>query len=161
VKGDDGRTHYSADAKAIHPEAPKLAADADAAMEALGFALVGDVASSFFTATVFRGYARAGDVWAKFCLDASGEKVDGYWEFATSFANGACLVTTRAAMSKDEPKRKIYRILDGKSAPRKLLELHEKRRDELAKKHGAPVPITGDMQSLAAEVEAAFVRIMG
>lgn len=161
LKGDDGRTHYSADAKAIHPEAPTLVADADAAMEPLGFAHVGDVVSSFFTATVFRGYARAGDIWAKFCMDASGEKLAGYWELATAFANGACLVTTRAAMSKDEPKRKIYRILDGKSPPEKLLELHEKRRDELSKKHGTPLAINADVRSLAGEVEAAFVRIMG
>jgi predicted DNA-binding WGR domain protein len=159
--GDDGRTHYAADAKAIHPDAPRLAAEADAAMNALGFTHVGDVVSSFFSATVFRGYARTGDVWFKYCIDASGEKVDGYWELATIFPSGACLVTTRAAMSKDEPKRKIYRILDGKSAPQALLGLHEKRREELAKKHGTPLAITADLNSLAVEVEAAFVRIMG
>jgi hypothetical protein len=70
-------------------------------------------------------------------------------------------VTTRAAMSKDEPKRRIYRILDGKSPPQKLLEAHQKRRAELSNKHGSTLPIHADMKALAAEVEAGFVRIMG
>jgi hypothetical protein len=162
LRGDDGRRHFSADATLIDASAAKVFGDADKAMRELGYKPVGDVVSTFLTSYVVRGYAKPGsDTWFKFQAEASSTpQCAGFWELATLFEKGASLVTTRRAMHKDEPKRKIFRILDDKP-PETLLKMHEERKAKLAEKYGKPVPIAGDLKGLAAEVEAAFVRLMG
>lgn len=104
---------------------------------------------------------KGGDTWAKFVFEAcTSSTCSGNWEFVTTYENGV-LVTTRAAMSKDEPKRKIYRILDPKSPPRALLAKHEKRKADLVAKCGVPIPVKADLHSLAAEYEASIRRLIG
>ena len=162
LTGDEERTYYTFDGKTLDSSAAKLIADADRTMSDLGYAPVGDVVGSFFCSTVQRGYAKkGGDTWAKLMFEAcSSETCNASWEFVTAYEKGV-LVTTRAAMSKDEPKRKIYRILDPKSPPRDLLAKHEKRKPELSKKCGAIIPVKGDLHGLAAECEAAICRLIG
>lgn len=164
LKGDDGRTVHAADARTIHPDAPRMLDEADALMKNLGFERVnGDAVSSFFSSWVYRGYVQpGGDVWAIYQIEASTvSPPTGRWEFVTHYEKGAVLQSAVMAMSKDEPKRKIYRILDPKATGPKLLEMHEKRKPELVGKWGKPLRVKGDVNALAAEVEAAAVRILG
>jgi hypothetical protein len=162
LTGDDERSYYTFDGKTLDATASEVIAGADRAMKDLGYEPIGDVVSSFLSSTVQRGYAKKGrDTWAKFAFEAcSSEGCNGSWEFVTSYENGV-LVTTRAAMSKDEPKRKIYRVLDPKSPPREMLAKHEKRRADLVPKCGAPIPVKADLHGLAAECEASMRRLIG
>jgi hypothetical protein len=163
LTSDEGRSYYSFDGATLDSSASEVIGSADRTMKDLGFAPVGDIVSSaYVSSSVHRGYAKkGGDTWAKFIFEAcSSAACVGSWEFVTKFQNGV-LVTTRAAISKDEPKRKIYRILDPKSPPRDLLAKHEKRKVQLAPKCGAPVPVVADLHGLAAECEAAIRRFIG
>ena len=163
LKGDDTRRHYSYDARRIDATAPAAFDRADKEMAELGYKPVGDVVSTFFSKLANRGYAKpGGNTWVLFRAEACSQpKVSGYWELSTVFEKGAQLETTRAAMSKDEPKRKIFRILDANPDPAVLLKKHEKRIPELEKKYGTAMPVNADMKSLAAAIEASFVRLMG
>jgi hypothetical protein len=162
LTGEDDRSYYTFDGRTLDPAASELIAGADQVMKDAGYAPVGDVVGSFFSSAVQRGYVKkGGDTWAKFVFEAcSSSNCIGNWEFVTRYQNGV-LVTTRAAMSKDEPKRKIYRILDPKSPPRELLAKHEKRKADLVAKCGATVPVKSDLHELAAECEASIRRLIG
>jgi predicted DNA-binding WGR domain protein len=159
------RVHCSADSRLLHPDAPGIIDAADAAAVALGFRPIdGDVASSFFTSYVHRGYVHEnGDTWGIHMLDAS--TVDppaGQWIFITRYAKGAILETAKAALSKDEPKRKIFRVLDPNAPPKAMFAKHERRKPELTSKWGDPAPVKArDSKALAAEVEAFFERLVG
>ena len=164
LRGDDGRTLYTGDARAIDPAAPRMLDAADALMKRLGFERVGsDVVSTFFANWVYRGYVRpGGDIWALYQIEASSVSPPlERWEFVTQYEKGAVLQSCAGAMSKDEPKRKIYRVIDYKATGEQLLARHVKRKPELIKKWGAPLPAKGGTKELAEQVEAAAVRIMG
>jgi hypothetical protein len=96
-------------------------------------------------------------------LDAS--TVDppaGQWIFITRYAKGAVLETAKAALSKDEPKRKIFRVLEANAPPKAMFAKHERRKPELTTKWGDRVPVKmRDSKALAAEVEAFFERLVG
>jgi predicted DNA-binding WGR domain protein len=159
------RVHCSADSRLLHPDAPGIIDAADAAAVALGFRPIdGDVASSFFTSYVHRGYVHeTGDTWGIHMLDAStADPPAGQWIFTTRYAKGAVLETAKAALSKDEPKRRIFRVLDPKATPQEMFTKHQRRKPELASKWGDPLPVkTRDARALAAEVEAFFERLVG
>ncbi len=159
---EEGRSYYTFDGRTLDASAPQLIDGADRVMKDLGYTPVGDVVGSYFSSAVQRGYVKkGGDTWAKFVFEAcSSSTCSGNWEFVTAYENGV-LVTTRSAMSKDEPKRKIYRILDPKSPPRELLAKHEKRKAELVAKCGAPISVKADLYTLAAECEASIRRLIG
>jgi predicted DNA-binding WGR domain protein len=159
----DGRSYFAAEARGIDPVVPGLVSGADAHMDALGFIPVGDVVGTFFTSHAYRGYARpGGDTWALFMIDASTvQEPAGAWNFVTAFEKGAVLSSTRGALSKDEPKRKIFRVLDPKAPPDVLLQKHEARKVELSKKWGHPVPVSPDMQGLATEAANLVKRTIG
>jgi predicted DNA-binding WGR domain protein len=162
LKTDD-RSYYGGEAIAIHPAMPALVADADGKMKALGFVHVGDVVGTFFTNHAVRGYTQPdGDVWALYMIDASTlEKPDGAWDFVTAFEKGAVLSSTRGALSKDEPKRKIFRIIDPQAPPDVLLNKHQARKTELSKKWGKPMPVSADMKGLAVEAANVLKRTIG
>jgi hypothetical protein len=162
LSGEDGRKYYTFDGKTLDAAAAELIASADRAMKDLGYAPVGDVVGSYLSSIVQRGYfKKGGDTWAKFLFEAcTSSTCNGSWELVTNYEKGV-LVTTRSAMTKDEPKRKIYRILDPKSPPRELLTKHEKRKLQLVAKCGVPVPVKGDLHGLAAECDAAIQRLLG
>jgi hypothetical protein len=110
----------------------------------------------------YRGYVKPGDTWAMFMINASTVKEpDGAWDFVTAFEKGAVLSSTRGALSKDEPKRKIFRILDPQATADLLLQKHEARKAELSKKWGKPVPISGNMIGLATEAADVMKRNIG
>jgi hypothetical protein len=159
----DDHTYFAADARIIHPDVPRLVDDADARMRSLGFVHVGDVVGTFLTDCLVRGYARqGGDAWALLQINASTiHPPAASWDFVTRFEKGAVLSSTRGALSKDEPKRKIFRILDATASPEELLARHDARKGELAKKWGAPVAVTADMKTLAAEVADIVRRFIG
>jgi hypothetical protein len=159
----DGRSYFAADARAIDPAVPALIADADARLHALGFAPAGDVVGTAFTNHAFRGYAKpGGDTWALLMIDASTARPPaGAWDFVTAFEKGAVLSSTRGALSRDEPKRKIFRILDPEAPPDVLLQKHDARKAELSKKWGRPLPVSADMRGLAAEAANVLKRIIG
>ncbi|HSC28698.1 MAG TPA: WGR domain-containing protein [Vicinamibacterales bacterium] len=159
----DGRSYFAAEARGIDPAAPPLISHADGKMDAMGFVPVGDVVGTFFTSHAYRGYIRpGGDTWALLMIEASTLQVpDGAWDFVTAFEKGAVLSSTRGALSKDEPKRKIFRILDPSAPPDVLLTKHEARKGELSKKWGRPLPVSGDMKGLAAEAANLVRRTIG
>jgi hypothetical protein len=159
----DGNTYFSADARAIDPDVPALIDDADARMAALGFSPAGDVVGSLFTDLLWRGYARGrGDVWALLQINASTVRPpQGAWDFVTAFTKGAVLSSTRGALSKDEPKRKIFRILDAEATAEQLLARHDARKAELARKWGAPLPVSATMKDLAQQAADSIARIIG
>jgi hypothetical protein len=161
-KADD-QSYFAAEARAIDPAVPALVSDADARMNALGFVPVGDVVGTFFTNHVYRGYAKpGGDTWALFMIDASSiNEPAGAWDFVTAFEKGAVLSSTRGALSKDEPKRKIFRILDPNAPPDVLLQKHEARKAALSQKWGKPVPVSADMKGLAKEAANLLKRTIG
>jgi predicted DNA-binding WGR domain protein len=159
---EEGRSYYSFDGKTLDAAASQFIDAADRVMKDLGYTPVGDVVGSYLSSSVQRGYVKkGGDTWAKFVFEAcSSSTCSGHWEFVTTYEKGV-LVTTRAALSKDEPKRKIYRILDPNSPPRELLVKHEKRKAQLVAKCGTTVPVKADLHSLAAECEASIRRLIG
>jgi hypothetical protein len=71
------------------------------------------------------------------------------------------LSSTRGALSKDEPKRKIFRILDPHATPDILLGKHEARKTELAKKWGWPVPVVANLKGVATEASNLVKRTIG
>jgi hypothetical protein len=95
-------------------------------------------------------------------IDASSiNEPAGAWDFVTAFEKGAVLSSTRGALSKDEPKRKIFRILDPNAPPDVLLQKHEARKAALSQKWGKPVPVSADMKGLAKEAANLLKRTIG
>ena len=139
-------------------------AHADLAMAALGFStVVGDAIGSYNPHYIYRGYAqgKAGDTWAIFKCDAMNSATNGF-EFSTRFEkDNAVLCSVRAALSKDEPKRKIFRNIAPQDSTAQLHEKHAARKTELAKKYGAPQPIHADLVAFTQELEAVNVRLIG
>ena len=151
------RRYYTVDPRSVGEGVEQMLAEADATMRGLGFTPLGNLVGTFLAHNIYRGYTK-GDTWAKFNCDAMKSPACGF-EFVTRFEKeNAVLVSLRVAFAKDEPKRKIFRVLASKDSPEELCKKHEARKAELARKFGAPLAVQADLKGLAEELEAALGR---
>lgn len=154
------RRYFTVEIQAADPRAAAAFAEADAEMAALAFEPIGDVVGTRLSDVLFRGYAsKDRRIWAKFMFGTGRADPAPGWELVSLYSGGAVLLSQRGAMRRDDPKRKIYRILSLDAPIGELHAMHRKRLTELVPKLGEPTVIHPTLATLARELEDAVERM--
>ncbi len=157
LEGAAGRVFQRSDMRGLGPHAAARVAETDAALAALGYAPLGDLVCTTLGDIVLRGYARPdGDTWA--VLIQGGTLGPDTFDFVTRFEHGAALTTTRTRGSTDRADRLDFKTSLPNADIATLHARHERRKAELAAKHGRPLPVTPELAALARAIDEALGR---
>ncbi|MGH7417565.1 MAG: hypothetical protein ACREKB_07305, partial [Candidatus Rokuibacteriota bacterium] len=156
LEGGGGRLHFRSDMGSLGEKVLARVEEAERAMAALGYALVGDLACTAMSDIIFRGYAKPdGDTWAVLIEGTFGPD---QFHFITRFENGAALTTNRSRLAVDRADKKDFRTAHPKVDLATLHAHHETRKAELSATYGRPLPVTPELPAFAWAIDDALQR---
>lgn len=155
LEGQNGRLYHVADMRAVSAAAPARVEETDQAMQQLGFVCLGDLICTPLSDVVIRGYAQPdGDTYGILVLGKFGQDT---FDFSTRFEE-ASVTTTKTPGMKDDKKKKAFKTSHPKASLAELFAHHQKRKAELAPKHGEPSRARPQLRALAGRIETYFQK---
>jgi hypothetical protein len=149
------------DIRSVRPREIAMLDSVDGQLAALGYEPVGDLVCSKFPDVLGRGYARpSGDTWGALFFGL----IQTSFDFVTSWEAAMLTTTLNERGTPDDPKRGLYFSRHAKigfARLEQLLEKHARRKEELSKKLGAPVPVAPGLRRFAEAIDRGIAMQLG